>query len=417
MASKFNNTSSLLTPLFLLSLMLTLSSRPVSAQQQSPPQQQNQMGYLNQSNFTPSMAIVIIVLIAVFFLLGFFSIYVRQCAGEGAAGTGPAVPVPTTNRQPKGLDPAIVDSFPTMVYSEVKEHKMGKGALECAVCLSEFEDDEKLKLLPKCSHVFHPDCIDAWLVGHATCPVCRYNLTDYKIGENPYPDLMTRDDESSPETTTETTRQEEARSTDPTTLPVDAVVLEVKPETEEERREREEAMELERIGTMRRALRSKSSRRPSRFPRSHSTGHSLSSVAKAGDDPERYTLRIPDHVLRQIIADGKLKRSTSLLFFGETGEGSSRPGYRGNGEGSSRGGRSVRTIVRNLSEKFSSWGIGRKGDGGDGSVKGEGSTVRGRRLGSVKAQFDCLAGGAAAAGKADSGEGSVGWRGERVNAD
>ncbi|KAJ4745155.1 RING/U-box superfamily protein [Rhynchospora pubera] len=413
MAPKFNNTSSLL----LLSLMLILSSRPVSvsAQPQSPPQQQNsQFGYFNQSNFTPSMAIVIIVLIAVFFLLGFFSIYVRQCAGEGVAGTGPAVPVPTTNRQPKGLDPTIVDSFPTMVYSEVKEHKIGKGALECAVCLSEFEDDEKLKLLPKCSHVFHPDCIDAWLVGHATCPVCRYNLTDYKIGEIPYPELMTRDDESSPETATETTREEETRSTDPPVLPPDAVVLEVKPESEEERREREEAMELERIGTMRRALRSKSSRRPTRFPRSHSTGHSLSSAARTGDDPERYTLRIPDHVLRQIIADGKLKRSTSLLFFGETGEGSSRPGYRGNGEGSSRGGRSVRTIVRNLSEKFS-W-IGRRGDGGDGSMKGEGSTVRGR-LGSVKVPFDCLAGGAAVAGKADSGEGSVSRRGDRVNAD
>ena len=41
--------------------------------------------------------------------------------------------------------------------ADVKAHKASKGALECVVCLSEFDDDETLRLLPKCSHVFHPD--------------------------------------------------------------------------------------------------------------------------------------------------------------------------------------------------------------------------------------------------------------------
>ncbi|KAF3339376.1 E3 ubiquitin-protein ligase ATL6-like protein [Carex littledalei] len=405
MASKYSKSSPLFT-LFVVSIILLLSSSPVMAQPNSPPQSNSntQYGY-GQSNFTPSMAIVIIVLIAVFFFLGFFSVYVRQCTGDGIAGAGSAAQIPTANRRPRGLDPEIIESLPTMVYSEVKEHKVGKGALECAVCLSEFEDDETLRLLPKCSHVFHTDCIDAWLAGHVTCPVCRYNLTDYKGGEMPYPDFTTVDLNSPRERPAEIAQQVEERSVDTPALPADAVVVEVKPETEEEIREREEAEELERIAIRRRALRSKSSRRPVKFPRSHSTGHSLSSTVRTGDDPDRYTLRIPDHVLRQIIADGKLKRSTSLLFFRETGEGSSRPGYRGNGEGSNRGGRSVRMFVRNLSEKFSSWGMGRRGDG-EGSVKGEGSTVRGR-LGSVRVQFDCLAGGATPAGKAESGEGSV----------
>jgi E3 ubiquitin-protein ligase ATL6/9/15/31/42/55 len=394
--------------------MLLLSSRPVVAQS-PPPNTNSQYGYFNQSNFTPSTAIVIIVLIAVFFFLGFFSIYVRQCAGEGINGTGPTAQAPTANRRHRGLDPEIIESLPTMVYSEVKEHKIGKGALECAVCLSEFEDDETLRLLPKCSHVFHPDCIDAWLAGHVTCPVCRYNLTDYKKGEMPYPDAITSNSESPPDTANEITREEEERPVDlPPELPADAVVLEVKPETEEERRETEEREELERIASRRRVLRSKSSRRPIRFPRSHSTGHSLSSGPGTGDDHDRYTLRIPDHVLRQIIAEGKLKRSTSLFFSNETGEGSSRPGYRGTGEGSSRGGRSVRMFVRNLSEKFSSWGIGKRGDG-EGSMKGEGSTVKGK-LGSVRVQFDCLAGGAAVTRKPESGEGSVGRKDDPISA-
>ncbi|KAF9608395.1 hypothetical protein IFM89_009761 [Coptis chinensis] len=55
--------------------------------------------------------------------------------------------------------------------------KIGKGALECAVCLNEFGNDETLRLLLKCDRVFHPECIDAWLASHTTCPVCRANLT------------------------------------------------------------------------------------------------------------------------------------------------------------------------------------------------------------------------------------------------
>ncbi|CAD6235049.1 unnamed protein product [Miscanthus lutarioriparius] len=63
-----------------------------------------------------------------------------------------------------------------MAYADVKAHKAGKGALECAVCLNEFDDNEMLRLLPKCPHVFHPDCIDTWLTSHVTCPICHANL-------------------------------------------------------------------------------------------------------------------------------------------------------------------------------------------------------------------------------------------------
>ncbi|KAE8666474.1 hypothetical protein F3Y22_tig00112498pilonHSYRG00198 [Hibiscus syriacus] len=53
---------------------------------------------------------------------------------------------------------------------------MGKATLECTICLNEFEDDEMLRLIPKCSHVYHLDCIDAWLSSHSTCPACRTDL-------------------------------------------------------------------------------------------------------------------------------------------------------------------------------------------------------------------------------------------------
>ncbi|KAJ0966614.1 hypothetical protein J5N97_023531 [Dioscorea zingiberensis] len=47
---------------------------------------------------------------------------------------------------------------------------------ECSVCLNEFQEDERLKILPNCSHVFHIDCIDTWLQSNSNCPVCRADI-------------------------------------------------------------------------------------------------------------------------------------------------------------------------------------------------------------------------------------------------
>ncbi|GFQ06016.1 RING-H2 finger protein atl52, partial [Phtheirospermum japonicum] len=44
---------------------------------------------------------------------------------------------------------------------------------ECAVCLSEFRENESLRLLPKCRHAFHLPCIDTWLRSQSSCPLCR----------------------------------------------------------------------------------------------------------------------------------------------------------------------------------------------------------------------------------------------------
>ncbi|XP_021840489.2 E3 ubiquitin-protein ligase ATL15-like [Spinacia oleracea] len=50
--------------------------------------------------------------------------------------------------------------------------------LECAVCLSPYEEEETLRLLPKCDHVFHLLCVDRWLAAHTTCPICRAELVN-----------------------------------------------------------------------------------------------------------------------------------------------------------------------------------------------------------------------------------------------
>ncbi|NP_001142103.1 putative RING zinc finger domain superfamily protein precursor [Zea mays] len=372
-----------LLPLFLL--LLAAADFTAVQGQGGQQQQPGPAGgaYYSQS-FSPSMAIVIVVLIAAFFFLGFFSIYVRHCYGDGSSGySANRPPAPggaaARSRRQRGLDEAVLESFPTMAYADVKAHKAGKGALECAVCLSEFDDDETLRLLPKCSHVFHPDCIDTWLASHVTCPVCRANLVPDANAPPPPPPA----DDDAPELLPP------PPVSAPPAAAAAAVVIDVD-ETEEERIIREEANELVRIGSVKRALRSKSGRAPARFPRSHSTGHSLAASATtgtgagAGASTERFTLRLPEHVLRDLAAAGKLQRTTSLVAFRSSRGGSTRRGVSvrtGGGEGSSRAGRSIRLgqsgrwpsfLSRTFSARLPAWGSRstRRGVEADGSSKG-----------------------------------------------
>ncbi|ERM96021.1 RING-H2 finger protein ATL2 [Amborella trichopoda] len=71
--------------------------------------------------------------------------------------------------QRQGLDASIIESLPVYDFDLKRE----KDGLDCAVCLCEFQENEKVRLLPKCNHKFHIECIDMWFHSHSTCPLCR----------------------------------------------------------------------------------------------------------------------------------------------------------------------------------------------------------------------------------------------------
>ncbi|XP_076948338.1 E3 ubiquitin-protein ligase ATL6-like [Bidens hawaiensis] len=288
-----NSTGKILL-LLLFSLLLS-----VDAQLSPPP---NDYPY---ARFSPSMAIIIVVLVAALFFMGFFSIYIRRCSNDGGANVRAALSMRRAGRlaaAARGLDSEVLETFPTFAYSTVKGLKIGKGALECAVCLNEFEDEETLRLIPKCDHVFHAECIDAWLEHHVTCPVCRADLVP-KPGESTQLD---------PELDS---HQMEDGSTE--------VLVRIS----------EEVANPTPVQDQNRPPRSKSVRGPALFEkfRSHSTGHSL---VQPGENTDRYTLRLPDDVRKQVISTALLNRCGSTVRM--AGEGSARRGYR-TGEGSTRG--------------------------------------------------------------------------------
>ncbi|XP_027338706.1 RING-H2 finger protein ATL2 [Abrus precatorius] len=80
----------------------------------------------------------------------------------------------------RGLDAAVIASLPVFSYDPKNQPE---NPTECAVCLSEFESGEMGRVLPKCNHSFHTECIDMWFHSHATCPLCRAPVEPAPEGE------------------------------------------------------------------------------------------------------------------------------------------------------------------------------------------------------------------------------------------
>ncbi|XP_010436553.1 PREDICTED: RING-H2 finger protein ATL17-like [Camelina sativa] len=88
---------------------------------------------------------------------------------------------PSTNAvvtTPGGLNPSVIKSLPEFTFSAAT----AETSMECRVCLSELEDSETCRVLPKCNHTFHIDCIDMWFHSHSTCPLCRSLVEPFARG-------------------------------------------------------------------------------------------------------------------------------------------------------------------------------------------------------------------------------------------
>ncbi|XP_075474638.1 E3 ubiquitin-protein ligase ATL42-like [Primulina tabacum] len=140
------------------------------------------------SNFKPSVALVTGFLSATFFLTFLLLLYAKFChRGVNVPNANLRVRVRDglfrSRSSASGVEKAVVESLPFFRFSSLRGSRDG---LECSVCLSKFEDVEILRLLPKCKHAFHIDCIDQWLEKHSTCPICRRKISPEDVSEFPY---------------------------------------------------------------------------------------------------------------------------------------------------------------------------------------------------------------------------------------
>ncbi|KAJ2826381.1 hypothetical protein FBU31_003461 [Coemansia sp. 'formosensis'] len=96
-----------------------------------------------------------------------------------AAHSHPAVEYrPSTRIPPQDvLSDAELQLLPTVMYSEYREKFSKQTASDepsvCVVCLDIYTDDTAVRKLA-CDHVFHPNCIDKWLLKRSCrCPLCN----------------------------------------------------------------------------------------------------------------------------------------------------------------------------------------------------------------------------------------------------
>ncbi|KAL5552931.1 hypothetical protein UlMin_040332 [Ulmus minor] len=176
------STSSPLSPMLPSSISSSSPSLPYNTDFQKQPPLSS-----SGNKISPAILFIIIILAVIFFISGLLHLLVRFLTKN------PSSPVSESDRYPEmagsdafqrqlqqlfhlhdsGLDQAFIDALPVFLYKEI----MGlKEPFDCAVCLCEFSEQDKLRLLPLCSHAFHMDCIDTWLLSNSTCPLCRGTL-------------------------------------------------------------------------------------------------------------------------------------------------------------------------------------------------------------------------------------------------
>lgn len=151
------------------------------------------------TRISPAVLFIIVILAVLFFISGLLHLLVRfliKHPSSSASSQSNRYPAELSTSDAlqrqlqqlfhlhdSGLDQAFIDALPVFQYKEI----VGlKEPFDCAVCLCEFSEKDKLRLLPTCSHAFHISCIDTWLLSNSTCPLCRGTLfaPGYSI-ENP----------------------------------------------------------------------------------------------------------------------------------------------------------------------------------------------------------------------------------------
>lgn len=137
------------------------------------------------TRISPAVLFIIVILAVLFFVSGFLHLLVRFLTKNSSSSQSNRNLVVSGsdalqrqlqqlfNLHDSGLDQAFIDALPVFMYKEIEG---SQDPFDCAVCLCEFSEKDQLRLLPMCSHAFHINCIDTWLLSNSTCPLCRGTL-------------------------------------------------------------------------------------------------------------------------------------------------------------------------------------------------------------------------------------------------
>ncbi len=91
-----------------------------------------------------------------------------------------------TNNQ--DLEPNINDFQDVVVGSSIEQLRKGSSVHiyknlysdipSCTICMENFNDEDIVRILGDCNHIFHITCCDIWMETNVRCPVCRKDIRE-----------------------------------------------------------------------------------------------------------------------------------------------------------------------------------------------------------------------------------------------
>lgn len=160
------------------------SSLKISPSMQSQPVGSMEVPYTPKTSFPLTLAIVVAALLCTLLCL---LVRYRHCCRRSRVVLEPSLhPAVGGNISMTKID---IEALPTTVYHTGLPFSdmdcaiclSESTGMVCPICLSEFVEGEKLRVLPGCCHSFHVDCVDGWLISNSTCPSCRQSLLDVRL--------------------------------------------------------------------------------------------------------------------------------------------------------------------------------------------------------------------------------------------
>ncbi|KAK3024456.1 hypothetical protein RJ639_042988 [Escallonia herrerae] len=151
-----------------------LESPPLSPRLPLPPSLDAHHGYNEDRTLYISLGVLVTVTLISFLLNSLF------CCSRRRSPNGVASQVALNDTQVTVYDRSAPSPLSSTSSRPVESES-------CSVCLAEFERGEPVRVLPRCKHMFHKDCIDQWLPSRSLhCPVCRDCAIerDVKSGES-----------------------------------------------------------------------------------------------------------------------------------------------------------------------------------------------------------------------------------------
>lgn len=91
----------------------------------------------------------------------FGTAFVPIIGGHGVFGEGD---IDLTQFDTRNFDsPASASAVEALPERDAREAGATGAGATCSVCLSEYEEEERVKTIPKCGHTFHVNCLMEWL--------------------------------------------------------------------------------------------------------------------------------------------------------------------------------------------------------------------------------------------------------------